>query len=193
MAGLSKLEAVNLMLSNIGESPVSTLEGASGDAFVASAISILDETNRDVQSESWEFNRDVDYVLTPDINNNILITDDMLAVDTSTRSGSVDVTVRNGMLYNKTDHTFVFNDPLYCDVDWEFIFEETPQYIRQYIAVRAARVFARRMLGDVTGERLTEQDEFNAKAAAKRKDLANSDRNIFKYGQGIGRIKQRSM
>lgn len=191
MAGQSKLDAVNLMLSNIGESPVSTLAGASGDAFVATAIVVLDETNRTVQSETWEFNRDVDYPLTPDVSGFINVTTDMLSVDASARSGNINVSVRGTKLYDQDNQTFVFSDVVYCDIDWEFIFEDTPQYIRQYIAVRAARVFARRILGDVTGERLTEQDEANAKTAAKRKDLKNGDRNIFRYGKGIGRIKQR--
>jgi len=198
MAGLSKLQAVNLMLSNIGESPVSTLVGADGDAFVATAIVILDETTRAVLNDRWEFNFDTDYLLSPDLSGNILITDDMLAVDTSSRSSQVDVTVRAGKLYNKTDQTFVFADGLYCDVTWEFAFADCPQYIRQYIAVRAARVFARRLLGDATGSQLTEDDERTARANAKRAEMKNADRNMMEGamegpGSGIARMQVRRL
>jgi hypothetical protein len=196
MAGMSKLQAVNLMLSNIGESPVSTLSGSSGDAFVATAIVILDETCRSVQNDRWEFNFDSDYLLTPDGSSNILITDDMLSVDTSSRSGSVDVTVRAGKLYDKTNQTFVFTDSLYCDVTWEFAYEDCPQYIRQYVAIKAARVFARRMLGDTTGQQLTAEDEIYARGNAKRAELKNADRNMMEGslsgpGAGVARMHNR--
>jgi len=198
MAGMTKLQAVNLMLSNIGESPVSTLTGAEGDVFVATAIVILDETTRAVLNGRWEFNFDEDYLLSPDMSGNILITDDMLAVDTSARSSDVSVTVRAGKLYNKTDQTFVFTDALYCDVTWEFTFENCPQYIRQYMAVRAARVFAARMLGDSTGSQLTEEDEKTARANAKRAELKNADRSMMEGsmegpGSGIARMQVRRL
>jgi hypothetical protein len=196
MSGQSKLEAVNLMLSNIGESPASTLTGASGDAFVATAITILDETVRAVLIGDWEFNQDEDYVLTPNGSGNIVVTTDMLSVDTSSRSASVNVVTRAGKLYDKTNQTFVFSDSLYCDVKWEFTYEELPQYMRQYIAVKAARVFARRILGDTTGEQLTEQDESDARAQAKRNDIKVGDRNIMQGAQhgpgaGISRMQLR--
>lgn len=198
MAGMTKLQAVNLMLSNIGESPVSTLTGAEGDVFVATAIVILDETARAVLNDRWEFNFDQDYLLTPDGSGYINITDDMLAVDTSSRSSQVDVAVRAGKLYNKTNQTFVFTDSLYCDVTWEFAFADCPQYIRQYMAVRAARVFARRMLGDTTGAQLTEDDEKTARADAKRAEMKNADRNMMEGakegpGSGIARMHDRSL
>lgn len=194
MAGLSKLQAVNLMLSNIGESPVSTLSGSDGDVFVATAIVILDEVTRTVQAEEWEFNTDEDYGLTPDISGYITITDDMISVDASAKSSKIDVTVRQGKLYNKTDQTFVFDDVVYCDVSWEFTFEECPQYMRQYIAVRAARIFARRMLGDSTGQQLTTEDEVQARAQAKASELNNADVSMLPYDPtGIGRIRIRSI
>lgn len=198
MAGLSKLEAVNLMLSNIGESPVSTLTGAEGDAFVATSIVILDETTRSVLNDGWEFNVDEEYLMTPDGSGNILITDDMLSVDSNSRSGRYDVTVRAGKLYNKTDQTYVFTDSVYCDVTWEFAFADCPQYIRQYIAIKAARIFARRMLGDTTGQQLTVEDELYARANAKRAENNNADRNMMEGlnegpGSGIGRMQLRRL
>lgn len=198
MAGLSKLQAVNLMLSNIGESPVASLSGSDGDAFVATAIVILDETTRSVLNDRWEFNYDTDYLLTPDMSGNIIITDDMLSVDTSSRSARLEVAVRAGKLYNKTDQTFVFSDSVYCDVTWEFAFADCPQYIRQFIAIKAARIFARRMLGDTTGQQLTVEDEMFARANAKRAELKNADRNIMEGlnegpGSGIGRMHLRRL
>ena len=188
MAGLSELQAVNLMLSNIGETPVSTLTG-SGDAYVSIAQTVLGEVTRAVQEEGWEFNTDKDYDITPDVNDNIVIADNVITMDTC--RGGVDVTVRQGKLYNKEDHTFLFTETSYeVEIIWEFDYADTPQYIRQYIATRAARVFADRMQGDETGARLSADDEQHALKVAKRHDARNADRTVFEDST-LYRMKQR--
>jgi hypothetical protein len=190
MAGMSRLEAINLMLGNIGESPVSSLTGST-DVFVVQCESILDETTRAVQAKKWHFNRDKDYAMAPDSSGFINIPDNIITVDTTARSMSKDVCVRAGKLYDIGEQTNVFTEPVYTDVVWEFPFIETPQWIRQYLAVRAARVFASRQLGDVTSERLTVDDEIEARADAKANDLRIKDRNIFDNFNSVGRIRHR--
>lgn len=190
MAGLSKLRAVNIALENIGESPVSTLVGASGDAFVATAQSILEETSREVCAETWNFNKEVEYTLTPDVSGYITIADNMISVDGTYPTDYY--TVRQGKLYDIDNQTFVFTDSVKADITWEFDFDDLPQHVRQYVAVRAARVFSRRSIGDPSGERLTEQDEGRARMSARRHDARNRDRTIFQdYGSGLHRLKNR--
>jgi len=190
MAGLSKLRAVNIALENIGESPVNTLVGATGDAFVSTAISILDEITRDVCAEVWNFNKDEDYALVPDGSGYITIADNMITVDGTYPTDNY--AVRQGKLYDMTDQTFVFDDTVRVNVVWEFDYDDTPNHVRKYIAILAARTFARRILGDTTGEQLTQQDEMRARASAKRHDAKNRDRTIFQdYGSGLYRLKQR--
>jgi hypothetical protein len=192
MAGLTKLEAVNIILGNIGEAPVSSLVSPESDAFALSAITTLDETVRVVQTEDWEFNKDTDYPMTPDVSGNITITDSMISVDSSARSASLDVTVRQGMLYNKYDHTFVFDDIVYTDVKWQFTYEELPQYIRQYIVIRAARIFAQRQTSDGLNAQLTAEDETRTMIAAKRTDKRMTDKTIF-TNSGMQRILYRRL
>jgi hypothetical protein len=189
MAGLNKLRAVNIALENIGESPVNTLTDT-GDVYVSTAESILEETARDVCEEVWNFNTDYDYDMVPDVNGNILITDDMIAVDGHERTD--DYAVRQGKLYDRENQTFVFTETQALDIVWEFEFDDCPQHVRKYIAIRAARVFARRQIGDVTGERLSEQDELRARATAKRHDTKNRDKTVFHdYHSGLYRLKNR--
>jgi hypothetical protein len=59
----SKLEAVNVMLTSIGESPVNTIT-SSTTTDVSIAIQILDNVSREVQSVGWHFNSDTNYKLT---------------------------------------------------------------------------------------------------------------------------------
>lgn len=192
MAGLSKLEAVNLMLSNLGEVPVSSLAGAAGDVYVTTAETVLDEVSRAIQAQGWEFNTDKNYTVVPDIDSQVVIASNIITMDTM--PGGLDVTVRQGKLYNKTAHTFLFTDNLTCEVLWEFDYEDLPQYVRHYIAVRAARILSNRLQGDVTGSQLTVDDEREAKATANRHDMRNSDRTMFDSDHyGIGRLKTRRM
>jgi len=51
MAGTSKLDAVNTMLSSIGEAPVSSLSSGLIEAEIAETI--LDTIDREVQSMGW--------------------------------------------------------------------------------------------------------------------------------------------
>jgi hypothetical protein len=177
MSGLSELQAVNLMLSNIGETPVSTLTG-SGDAYVSIAQTVLSEVTRAVQEKGWEFNTDKDYTITPDASDNVVIASNVITMDTM--PGGVDVTVRQGKLYDKENHTFSFtNGAFKVEILWEFDYDDTPQYVRQYIATRAARVFADRMQGDITGAQLSADDEQHALVTAKRHDMRNADRTVW--------------
>ena len=190
MAGLSKLRAVNMALENISESPVNTLVGASGDAYVSTAQSILEEIARTVCEEVWNFNKDNDYSIVPDGSGYIVLSDNMIAVDGTYKTD--DYATRQGKLYNKTDQTFVFTDTVHVDVIWEFDFEDIPQHVRTYIAIKAARTFARRMLGDANSDNLSKEDEQRARATAKRHDAKNRDRTIWEdYGSGLHRLKQR--
>ena len=190
MAGLSELEAVNMMLTNIGETPVSTLEGASGDAYVSIAQSVLNEINRAVQEKGWHFNTDKNYTITPDVDNYVSVASNVITLDTI--KGGVDVAIRQGKLYNKDKHTFLFEDGAFkCDVIWEFDFMDTPQYLRQFIAIRAARVFSNRMQGDITGAQLSADDELQAKITAKRHDNRQADRTMFQNYSNIGRLQSR--
>jgi len=190
MAGLSKLRAVNMALENISESPVNTLVGASGDAYVSTAQSILEETARTVCEEVWNFNKDNEYSLTPDGSGFVTIADNMISVDGTYKTD--DYATRQGKLYDKTNQTFVFTASVVADIVWEFDYEDIPQHVRTYIAIKAARTFARRMLGDSNSDNLTSEDEQRARATAKRHDAKNRDRNIFQdYGSGLHRLKQR--
>ena len=58
-AATTELESVNIMLAAIGESPVNTLTGTL-PADVVMAQSTLTEVNKEVQSEGWSFNTEID-------------------------------------------------------------------------------------------------------------------------------------
>ena len=78
----TKLEATNVMLTAIGESPVNTIT-SSTTTDVSIAIQILDNVSREVQSVGWHFNTDTNYLLAKNSSNQIVLPTNCLRVDNS--------------------------------------------------------------------------------------------------------------
>ena len=64
LATTTKLEAINSMMTAIGESPVNTITQAT-TTDVSIALSILENVSREIQSQGWFFNTDLKYTLNP--------------------------------------------------------------------------------------------------------------------------------
>ena len=74
-----ELPAINQILASVGQAPVTTLDSTNPD--VAIAYNTLLQVSREVQGEGWTFNREFDYPLTPDANDNILYPNNVLQMD----------------------------------------------------------------------------------------------------------------
>ena len=75
----TELEAVNTILSTIGEAPLSTLTG-SLPVDGTTAKNILNEISREVQSAGWHFNTQYKVDLTRDTDNKVPIGTDVVRV-----------------------------------------------------------------------------------------------------------------
>lgn len=174
---MTELEAVNLMLSVIGEAPVNQIEGAA-TADVIQATSILNEVSRQVQSMGWHFNTEKNYPLVPDIDGHIALAANMVRVDADNEP-EVDVVQRGTRLYNRKKHTFKFERTLKAEVVFLLDFTELPQVARQYIVIRAARIFQDRMVGADSIHAYTAEDEQKALSDLKEAEGDTGDHNIF--------------
>ena len=76
MAGTTQLDAVNTMLSAIGEAPVNSLSSGLVEAEVAE--SILNTVDREVQAMGWHFNTELNKSFAQDTSGNILLPPDVL-------------------------------------------------------------------------------------------------------------------
>ena len=61
-AATTELESINIMLAAIGEAPVNSLTGTV-PVDVRLAQSTLTEVNKEIQSEGWSFNTEIDVTL----------------------------------------------------------------------------------------------------------------------------------
>lgn len=188
----SELDAVNIMLGTIGESPISSLDASTGVADAVIARQILSEVAIHVQEEGWHFNVETNFTLTPSSDTGeIYLPANCLEVDTSGPDALMDVAMRGRKLYDRTNHTFVFSKNITADLVLMLEFEELPQAARHYITVRAARVFQQRVVGSDTLGSFTERDEVRARTALKRFEAKTADYNILTSNYGVMRVLDR--
>ena len=174
----TKLEAVNVMLSFIGEAPVNTLSSGLLDAELAETI--LGNINREVQARGWHFNTEDNYPLTPDASTNeITVPINTLRVDGMERTTTQDISLRGTKLYNKISHSFTFTEQVKVRITLLLDFEEIPEVARRYIALRAARVFQDRTIGASDLHGFQERDELMALIDLKDNESDEADLNVF--------------
>lgn len=175
----SELEAVNVMLSAIGEAPVSSLDDPSlVDAALAQ--SILGETSVEIQTRGLHCNTEINFPLVPTVDGEILIPSNCARIDTTDVSRDKDVTQRGNKLYDREERSFTsFTDKIYVDMVLLFGFEDLPQHVRRYITVKAARRFQARLVGSDTLASFTATDEQEALIEFERAEAINEDSNIL--------------
>lgn len=179
----SELDALNVLLTNIGQQPASSLENTNPQ--FALARTVLDQVTSDVLTEGWTFNRELSYPIVPESNGEVLLPENVVRWDISWPT-DLDVVLRDGKLYDKINHTYDFSgyDKLELNVVWLFDFEDIPNAIRNYITIRAANLFAMRTTGSIEISKYGEKEEMQARATAIDYETQQGDWNIFMNPDG---------
>lgn len=174
----TKLEATNVMLTAIGESPVNTIT-SSTTTDVSIAIQILDNVSREVQSVGWHFNTDTNYLLAKNTSNQIVLPSNCLRVDNSNKDADLDLVERGRKLWDRENHTYTITKDIRVNITWFLEFTELPETARRYITIRAARIFQDRMLASETLHAFHQVDELSALSALKEHEGDTRDHSIF--------------
>lgn len=174
----TKLEAINVMLTAIGESPVNTIT-SSTTTDVSIAIQILDNVSREVQSVGWHFNTDTNYLLAKNTSNQIVLPSNCLRVDNSNKDADLDLVERGRKLWDRENHTYTITKDIKVNITWFLEFTELPETARRYITIRAARIFQDRMLASETLHAFHQVDELSALSALKEHEGDTRDHSIF--------------
>ena len=178
----TRLEAVNSMLSTIGEAPVNSLSSGLVDAETAETI--LNEVSRSVQSLGWNFNAEPDYTVPADTEGNVTLPTEIIRADlansvTKHRSSTNEYVQRGSRMYDKVKHTFNIGKALTLDVVVLLTFEDLPEVARRYITVKAARLYQERVVGSENLSAVIRTDEQEALFALREMEGDNGDYNIF--------------
>lgn len=186
----TELEALNTMLSTIGESPVNTVDD-SGMVDAVIARQILRATSREVQSRGWHFNTEKGYPLQPNENGELLLPATILRADTVGTDADVDVVVRGTRLYDRRNHTYNIGKALKIDGVILLPFDDLPEAARWYVTVRASRIYQERVVGSDTLSAFNQQDEMRALVNLQEAEADTADYNILSDNYAVARVLDR--
>ena len=180
VAATTELESINIMLAAIGEAPINSLTGTLPvDARLAQQT--LTEVNKEIQSEGWSFNTEIDVTLTRDVSNHVALSTDVLRVDPNIHQHpTIDAIQRSLKLYDRLNNKYEFDEDLICTIVYFRDFNEITEPARRYITIKAARIFVDRLVSDDGLRTYTQQDETRARAILMETDLANGDHNVLR-------------
>lgn len=175
----TKLQAINTMLSVVGEPPINSLSAQRADSLMAQ--NLLDEITREVLTYGWQFNTEDNVALSPDTNTGyIYIGDSIVRVDMDPRyDDTYDIVVRGNRLYNRKTNSYSFTEALAVQQVVLMDFEDMPEVAKRYVAIRAARVFQDRMVGATTLHGFTAIDETTALIKLQEYEAEVGDYSIF--------------
>jgi hypothetical protein len=198
---MTELEAVNTLLSVIGEAPVDKLSDISINEITDSSLArkTLGEVSRDVQAEGWSWNTDWNVPLTKTVANEFVLPGNTLSTQFSPNRYPDKQYVQRGLkVYDRAQRTFAFGagmtsalivDYVVSQLNWD----ELPHTAQQYITIRAARIYSDRYLNSNAIYTYTAQDEEYARAMLIRDEERGLSNNLLwgndrGVGQGIGYI-----
>jgi|TARA_B100001094_G_scaffold333061_1_gene408239 hypothetical protein len=177
MAGTTKLDAVNIMLSAIGEAPVNSLSSGLIEAEVAETI--LNTVDREVQSMGWHFNIELNKSFPQDTNGEIILPANILRADATSKANAPDLVQRGLKMYDRKNHTFNIGVDVALDVTLQLSFEDVPEVAKRFMVLRSTRIFQDRVVGDSALHQFHKEDENRALVELKDFDKAADDHNIF--------------
>ena len=184
-SSMTELESVNILLTTIGEAPVNTLTG-NQVTDVSIANQVLNEVSREVQSQGWHFNTERRVPLAPTINNQIPIPANVSRIDTPDFDG----VIKESKLFDLTERSYTFTSTVYADIVYYQDFDVLPDVAKRYITIRAARIYADRMLNSQTIHKMTAQDEQRALMDLKEYEGDTADYNMMQ-SYSVARVLNR--
>ena len=189
---MTELEAVNILLSTIGEAPIDMFSTDATNEIIESAVArtTLAEVSRDVQSEGFSWNTDKGVKLVRDSFNQFLLPINQLRVTFDPRAyPSAQYTVRGNRVYDKCAQTFSFASPDSLTVSEMVVllpWDDLPHQAQQYITTMAARLFPGRFPNGSAVYNYTLEDEANARAKLMRLEESGPRHNWLSGGEGLG-------
>lgn len=180
----TELAAVNQILGAVGQAPINTLDETNPET--AMVYDTLVAVNREIQAEGWAFNRELEYPMMPDVNQHIFLPDNILQIVLSDvhENRGVDVVPREGKLYNKTDHTYVWDRTVKVNITWLFPFSETPQPFKDYVTARAAVIVSTKLISDRNLFALLKDRELSTRAMVLQYECEQGQYSMFGFPNG---------
>ena len=186
---MTEVEAINTILSVIGEAPIESLanEATTQITEVTLARRTLDEVRRDVAAEGWTWNTDYGVVLERTTDNTFPLPVNILRAEFDIHWGkNANYVVRGGLVWDNQLRTFNLPDVETITVARAIVdldFGDLPHAAAHYITIRAARIYGARYVNSSVIFSFTSQDEQYARVMMMRgEELV--DQNNMLYADG---------
>lgn len=184
---MTKIDAINRMLRYIGELPIPndiTVDELPEGHEAVQARVILDETIREEQEENWWFNK-FNITYTPSTNGYITLPENVVSIQSTSTNTKY---LKNGNdLYDVTNQTKIFTDPVELIVRIEIGFDDLPDVFRTYVVLQAAKHLHTYLNGDETTQRELETKLAMQRVKVDREHLRQSKYNLIRGGRLIDR------
>jgi hypothetical protein len=187
----TELEAVNVCLANIGESPVSAITGNT-TVDAALARDLVRQVTREVQAHGFYWNTEIAYTLIPNTAENLVLPANILSIDTVDKDQDKDLVARGRLLYDRRNHTYSFESSVTVDMVVALGFEELPEMCRRYIAIRSARIYQERVMGSGAVSSFNIADEDMARASLLAENMEVEDNNMLTGNRAVYNILSRT-
>ena len=181
------LDAVNILLENIGEQPVNTLEDEQiTDARIAERT--LLEFHKEGQIKGWSWNTEIDYPFSKDsTTGEITVPTNLLKWQLDPYLYANRYVLRGQKIYDRDKRTYTLEshvDEIVADVIWGLPWDDTPEAFNRWITIRSARVFSSRVLGSTDSFRYTAADEEAAQVILERNEQQQEQPNLLTGDRG---------
>ena len=178
----SLLDAVNILLENIGEQPVDQLDNEQiQDARVAERTVL--EVHKEGQTRGWSWNYEWNYPFKRDATEGtVKVPDNIVSFSVNRYSYNGRFQLRGNKVYDLLKRTYQIDeqiDEICADVIWLLPWDECPEVFNRFVTIRAARIFSDRTLGSEALFKYTSLDEANAKAELERVESEQDAPNIL--------------
>lgn len=184
---LTRLQAVNRMLTPLGESVILVEVEGAGD--YANCSEVLDQTTQDVLLKDWQFNTEI-RTLTPDADGKIAVGPEVLKIDPVYKTN--DYVQRGAYLYDRGNKTDVFKNPVDVKVTLLFRFEDCPFHVQRKIVADAAARYQRGYVGSRAADEFMQQDRAEAGADTEAAEADVDNYNVLEDDPDMAYLYRRA-
>ena len=189
----SLVDAVNVLLTNIGEQPINSLTNQKQQE-ARMALMTLEEFQKDGQARGWSWNTEVDYPFAVDpITKEVTVPPNCLAFQVNPYQWDNRFMVRGKRVYDRLNRTYQVGldttiKSIEATVIWMLSWDDSPEVFNRWTTIRSARVFSTRVLGSDSVTQFTAVDEQAALTELQRVEMMQANANALTGGPWSGPI-----
>ena len=181
------LEAVNVLLANIGEAPVATIEDEQNSEAGVAERTLL-ELHKEGQTRGWTLNREESFRFLRDVSTDEIVVPPNVASFTTDRfQWGHRFQLRGQRVYDKENRSYEIPDMAYLEADVILFlsWDEVPEAYNRWVTTRASRVFSERVLASDVVSKSTAEQEQRAWAELLRVENYQLQPNVLTAGPGL--------